>query len=290
MALLEVRDLRTQFRTDDGIVKAVDGVSLLRREGQDPRNRRRVGLQQERHRLTIMGLNNKREHDSERGGAAQGREPADGRLEQLREIRGNEIAMIFQDPMTSLNPCAQDRGPDRGGDHAPPARDEEGGRARAIEMLEGRHPAPSAASTTTRTSSPAVCAARDDRHGAVMHPDLLIADEPTTALDVTSRRRSSPDEPAAEGVRLAIIFITHDLASSPRPRTTCSSCTAGPSSAGRGPTTIFKRPHHPYTWGLLGSMPRLDADPDQRLVQIQGQPPSAAAPAAGCRFHPRCPT
>jgi len=123
----------------------------------------------------------------------------------------------------------------------------------------------------------------------VNNPDLLIADEPTTALDVTTQAQilNLLEQLQAE-FGSAIVMITHDLGVVAEIADDVVVMYAAEVAEKGGVDEIFKRPHHPYTWGLLGSLPRLDADVE-RLVQIQGQPPSLLNPPAGCRFHPRCP-
>jgi peptide/nickel transport system ATP-binding protein len=123
----------------------------------------------------------------------------------------------------------------------------------------------------------------------INNPDLLIADEPTTALDVTTQAQIlTLIEKLQEEFGSAVIMITHDLGVVAEIADDVVVMYAA-EVAEKGPVErIFKQPHHPYTWGLMGSLPRLDADVE-RLVQIQGQPPSLLRPPSGCRFHPRCP-
>jgi peptide/nickel transport system ATP-binding protein len=123
----------------------------------------------------------------------------------------------------------------------------------------------------------------------INNPDLLIADEPTTALDVTTQAQIlNLLEKLQEDFGSAIIMITHDLGVIAEIADDVVVMYAAEVAEEGSVDEIFKRPHHPYTWGLLGSLPRLDADVE-RLVQIQGQPPSLLNPPRGCRFHPRCP-
>ena len=123
----------------------------------------------------------------------------------------------------------------------------------------------------------------------INNPDLLIADEPTTALDVTTQAQIlTLIEKLQEEFGSAVIMITHDLGVVAEIADDVVVMYAAEVAEKGGVEQIFKKPHHPYTWGLMGSLPRLDADVE-RLVQIQGQPPSMLRPPAGCRFHPRCP-
>src|SRR6266480_2869979 len=279
MALLEVNDLKTYFRTDDGVVRAVDGVSFTVDKGQTLGIVGESGSGKSVTCLTIMGLNPKRTAMSSGTALWKDEDLLTASPRRLREIRGNEIAMIFQDPMTSLNPVHKI------GDQLAEAMrlhedvSKKQARARALELLK------------------AVGIPRPERRlddyphqfsggmrqrvmiamALINNPDLLIADEPTTALDVTTQAQIlTLIEKLQEEFGSAVVMITHDLG-----------VVAEVAEKG-GVDQIFKKPNHPYTWGLMGSLPRLDADVE-RLVQIQGQPPSLLRPPSGCRFHPRCP-
>ena len=291
MALLEVRDLKTHFRTDDGIVKAVDGVSFSIEKGQTLGIVGESGSGKSVTCLTIMGLNNRRNTITSGHALFNGRDLLTMGSGELREIRGNDIAMIFQDPMTSLNPVH------RIGAQLVEAiqlhRDvtKKQARGRALELLK------------------AVGIPRADRRiddyphqfsggmrqrvmiamALVNDPDLLIADEPTTALDVTTQAQILKlMTDLQKDFGSAIIVITHDLGVIAEMADDVVVMYAARIAEHAPVDNLFRRPHHPYTWGLLGSLPRLDADVE-RLVQIQGQPPSLLNPPRGCRFHPRCP-
>src|SRR5205807_571615 len=209
----------------------------------------------------------------------------------LRDVRGNEISMIFQDPMTSLNPVQTI------GNQLIEAvqlhRDVSTrvARARAVELLkavgipraEGRiDDYPHQFSGGMRQRVMIAMALVND-------PDLLIADEPTTALDVTTQAQIlTLMTDLQKDFGSAIIIITHDLGVIAEVADDVVVMYAAKVAEHAPVDNLFKRPHHPYTWGLLGSLPRLDADVE-RLVQIRGQPPSLLNPPRGCRFHPRCP-
>jgi peptide/nickel transport system ATP-binding protein len=291
MALLEVRDLRTHFRTDDGIVKAVDGVSFTVEKGKTLGIVGESGCGKSVTCLTIMGLNPKKTAITTGEALFNGQDLIRMPAKRLREIRGNDIAMIFQDPMTSLNPVHTV------GKQLVEAiqlhRDvsKRQAKARALELLK------------------AVGIPRADRRiddyphqfsggmrqrvmiamALVNDPDLLIADEPTTALDVTTQAQILElMNRLQREFGSAIIMITHDLGVIAEIADEVVVMYAARVAEKGTVDQLFKRPHHPYTWGLLGSLPRLDAD-TERLVQIQGQPPSLLNPPRGCRFNPRCP-
>ena len=291
MALLEVNDLKTHFRTDDGIVKAVDGVSFAVEKGQVFGIVGESGSGKSVTCLTIMGLNPKANTMTSGEALWKGKDLLRMSSKQLRSIRGDEIAMIFQDPMTSLNPVKTI------GSQLIEAvmlhRDisRKAARARAVELLkavgipraEGRiDDYPHQFSGGMRQRVMIAMALIND-------PDLLIADEPTTALDVTTQAQIiNLMVQLQKDFGSAIIIITHDLGVIAEAADDVV-VMYGAQVVERAPVTnLFNRPHHPYTWGLLGSLPRLDADVE-RLTQIQGQPPSLLNPPRGCRFHPRCP-
>ena len=291
MSLLEVKDLKTYFRTDDGMVKAVDGVSFTVEKGKTLGIVGESGSGKSVTCLTIMGLNAKKNTITSGEALFKGEDLIKMGSRRLRDIRGNDIAMIFQDPMTSLNPVHSI------GRQLVEAiqlhRDvsKRQAKARALELLG------------------AVGIPRADRRfddyphqfsggmrqrvmiamALVNDPDLLIADEPTTALDVTTQAQilELMDRLQRE-FGSAIIMITHDLGVIAEIADEVVVMYAARVAEKGSVDQLFKRPHHPYTWGLLGSLPRLDADLD-RLVQIQGQPPSLLNPPRGCRFNPRCP-
>jgi peptide/nickel transport system ATP-binding protein len=290
MALLDVKDLKTYFRTDDGIVKAVDGVSFSVEKGKTLGIVGESGCGKSVTCLTIMGLNNRKTTISSGEALWKGRNLIGLSPKQLRSIRGDEIAMIFQDPMTSLNPVH------KVGSQLVEAillhQDitKAAARRRALDLLKA-------------VGIPRADARIDDyphqfsggmrqrvmiAMALVNNPDLLIADEPTTALDVTTQAqildlmKRLQDEFGS-----AIIMITHDLGVVAEVADDVVVMYAARVQEEGEVRNLFNRPNHPYTWGLLGSLPRLNQDVE-RLVQISGQPPSLLFPPKGCRFHPRC--
>ena len=291
MALLEVNDLKTYFRTDDGVVRAVDGVSFKVDKGQTLGIVGESGSGKSVTCLTIMGLNPRRTAMTTGSALWKGEDLLTVGQRRLREIRGNEIAMIFQDPMTSLNPVHK-----IGHQLAEAMRLHEDvskrqANARALDLLK------------------AVGIPRPERRiddyphqfsggmrqrvmiamALINNPDLLIADEPTTALDVTTQAQIlTLIERLQQEFGSAVIMITHDLGVVAEIADDVVVMYAAEIAEHGSVDKIFKKPHHPYTWGLMGSLPRLDQNVE-RLVQIQGQPPSLLRPPSGCRFHPRCP-
>jgi peptide/nickel transport system ATP-binding protein len=291
MALLEVRDLKTHFRTDDGIVKAVDGVSFSIEKGETLGIVGESGSGKSVTCLTIMGLNPKRNTISSGEAIFKGENLLTMGSSRLRDIRGNDIAMIFQDPMTSLNPVH------RIGAQLVEAiqlhRDvtRKQARARALELLKavGIPRAERRIDDYPHQFSGGMRQRVMIAMALVNDPDLLIADEPTTALDVTTQAQILQlMTDLQKDFGSAIIVITHDLGVIAEMANDVVVMYAAKIAEHAPVDNLFKRPHHPYTWGLLGSLPRLDADVE-RLVQIRGQPPSLLNPPRGCRFHPRCP-
>ncbi len=290
MALLDVRDLKTYFETDDGIVKAVDGVSFSIEKGQTLGIVGESGSGKSVTCLTIMGLN-ARKHTITSGEAIfKGKNLIGMKPSQLRQIRGNDIAMIFQDPMTSLNPVHSI------GTQLVEAillhRDVSAkvAKARATELLKavGIPRAERRIDDYPHQFSGGMRQRAMIAMALVNDPDLLIADEPTTALDVTTQAQiMNLMKRLQQEFGSAIIVITHDLGVVAEAADDVLVMYAAEVAEQAPVHKLFNRPHHPYTWGLLGSLPRLDIDVD-RLVQIPGQPPSLLHPPRGCRFHPRC--
>ncbi len=288
--LLDVRDLRTTFRTDDGLVGAVDGVDFTVEPGQVLGIVGESGCGKSVTCLTVMGLNDPKSATSTGEVLFRGEDLLTASPKRLREIRGNEIAMIFQDPMTSLNPV-----------HKIGRQLEEAAllhndmtkkeaRARSIEMLGVvgiPHPTrrvddyPHQFSGGMRQRVMIAMA-------LINSPDLLIADEPTTALDVTTQAQVlAVIKKLQDEFGTALIMITHDLGVVAETADDIVVMYSAKVVEHAPVREIFSRPRHPYTWGLLGSLPRLDVNVE-RLVQIPGQPPSLLNPPQGCRFNPRC--
>jgi peptide/nickel transport system ATP-binding protein len=291
VALLDVKDLSTSFNTEDGVVKAVQGVSFSVEKGQTLGIVGESGCGKSVTCLTIMGLNPKRTTMSSGEALWKDEDLLSTKPSRLREIRGNEISMIFQDPMTSLNPVHTI------GRQLVEAvllhRDvtKRVARARALELLKavGIPRAETRIDDYPHQFSGGMRQRVMIAMALINDPDLLIADEPTTALDVTTQAQILLlMKTLQEDFGSAIIMITHDLGVVAEVADDVVVMYAANVVEQAEVHDLFQRPQHPYTWGLMGSLPRLEADVE-RLTQIPGQPPSLLRPPNGCRFHPRCP-
>jgi peptide/nickel transport system ATP-binding protein len=291
VALLDVKDLSTSFSTEDGVVKAVQGVSFSVEKGQTLGIVGESGCGKSVTCLTIMGLNPKRTTMSSGEALWKDEDLLSTKPSRLREIRGNEISMIFQDPMTSLNPVHTI------GRQLVEAvllhRDvtKRVARARALELLKavGIPRAETRIDDYPHQFSGGMRQRVMIAMALINDPDLLIADEPTTALDVTTQAQIlALMKTLQEDFGSAIIMITHDLGVVAEIADDVVVMYAANVVEQAEVHDLFQRPQHPYTWGLMGSLPRLEADVE-RLTQIPGQPPSLLRPPNGCRFHPRCP-
>ncbi len=291
MALLEVKDLKTYFNTDDGVVKAVDGVSFSVEKGKTLGIVGESGCGKSVTCLSIMGLHAKKTATVSGQALFQGDDLLTMSPRRLREIRGNHIAMIFQDPMTSLNPvytigkqlveAVLLHNDDISNKQA---------KARAIESIKavGIPRADQRVDDYPHQFSGGMRQRVMIAMALINNPDLLIADEPTTALDVTTQAQILKlMNDLQERFGSAIIMITHDLGVVAETADDVVVMYAAKVQEHASVDDLFHDPQHPYTWGLLGSMPKLDEDTD-RLTQIPGQPPSLLRPPVGCRFNPRC--
>ncbi len=290
--LLEVKDLRAEFPLKDGTVRAVDGVSFHVDRGETlgvvgesgsgktvtalsiirllPRPGRIVGGQ-----VVFLGRDLTRLSETE-----------------MQELRGEEIAMIFQDPMTSLNPVFR-----AGWQVGEPLRLHKGADmkrslAEAVAMFRrvGIPEAEKRARQYPHEFSGGMRQRAMIAMGLTTNPALLIADEPTTALDVTIQAQILDLlRHVNREFGTATILITHNLGVVAGMCDRVIVMYAGRIVEQGATDEVFARPRHPYTWALLRSIPRLDAEEHEPLRAIEGMPPDLTAPPAGCKFHPRCP-
>jgi oligopeptide/dipeptide ABC transporter ATP-binding protein len=290
--LLEVRNLGVRFATDEGTVTAVDGVSFSVEQGKTLGIVGESGCGKSVTVMTILGLTQGENTDVSGTVEFEGQTLQDADPEALRHVRGEEISMIFQDPLTSLHPFY------RVGDQIVEAIQahhdvgDDAAKERTVELLE-LVGIPDAA-RRTRDFPHEFSGGMRQRAMIAMalanEPKLLIADEPTTALDVTIQAqilrllKRLQDE-----LGMAVILITHDLGTIAEVADEVLVMYAGEVVEAGSLEQIFYDPQHPYTWGLLGSVMRLDRPRSARLAQIKGQPPSLLSPPDGCRFQARCP-
>ncbi len=290
--LLEVRDLSVHFKTDDGIVRAVDGVSYTVDRGQAMGIVGESGSGKSVSSLTVMGLTRSRTTQISGEILFEGRDLLKASVEEMRAIRGGDIAMIFQDPLSSLHPFFKigDQLVEAHRSHRDVSKAQ--ARDRAVEMLalvgipDPRRRVDSYPHEFSGGMRQRVMIAM----ALINDPKLLIADEPTTALDVTVQAQILElIQRLQSELDTAVVMITHDLGVVAEVADDISVMYAGRVSE-QGPAgAIFDAPEHPYTWGLLRSIPRLDTPRDQELVPIYGRPPSLINRPSGCAFHPRCP-
>ncbi|MEV0961778.1 MULTISPECIES: ABC transporter ATP-binding protein [unclassified Streptomyces] len=290
-AFLSVRDLRVRFSTEDGVVKAVDGLSFDVERGKTLGIVGESGSGKSVTNLTVLGLHNRKTTRIDGEIVLDGQELTGASERELEKIRGNKAAMIFQDPLTALSPYYT-----VGRQLSEPFMKHRGAsrkeaKARAIEMLDKvgiPQPAlrfddyPHQFSGGMRQRAMIAMALMCD-------PDLLIADEPTTALDVTVQAQILDLlKDLQQEFGSAIIFITHDLGVIANMADDLLVMYAGRAVERGSVREVLRAPQHPYTWGLLSSMPRLGGDTGEALVPIPGSPPSLLNPPSGCPFHPRC--
>jgi peptide/nickel transport system ATP-binding protein len=290
--LLEVAGLKVSFATEEGTVQAVDDVSFDLSEGEILAVVGESGCGKSVTAMTLMGLTRSPNARFEGAATYQGQDLIGASDEQLRRVRGAEIAMIFQDPMTSLNPVLR-----IGEQIVEQIQEHEGipdaqARERAVELLE-KVGIPRAGERIDSFPYEFSGGMRQRVMIALAlscDPSILIADEPTTALDVTiqaqilERIRELRDETGA-----AVILVTHDLGVVADIADRIAVMYAGRIVEQGTLDDIFYDPQHPYTWGLLGSITRIDRPRPERLPAIPGLPPSLADRPEGCHFRPRCP-
>ncbi|MFF0267765.1 ABC transporter ATP-binding protein [Kribbella sp. NPDC004536] len=290
-AFLQVRDLKVHFPTDDGLVKSVDGLSFSLDRGKTLGIVGESGSGKSVTSLSIMGLHKAGTARISGEVLLDGQDLISSTPDEVRQLRGKRMAMIFQDPLSAMHPYytvgTQIVEAYRVHNQVTKAV----ARKHAIEMLD-------------RVGIPQP----DKRVDAYPHqfsggmrqramiamalscdPDLLIADEPTTALDVTVQAQILDlIRDLQREFNSAVIIITHDLGVVAELADDIQVMYAGRAAEYGTAEDIFDRPQHPYTWGLLGSMPRIDRERSERLIPIKGTPPSLINVPNGCAFNPRC--
>jgi len=288
---LEVDDLHVSFKTDDGVVKAVDGVSFGVDKGETIAIVGESGSGKSVTSASIMGLHNRR-RTTISGTIHVGDDEVVGAPERrLRELRGKRMAMIFQDPLSSLHPFYKIGSQLVEALQVHTDVNKSDAQKRAVEMLTKvgiPNPAkrageyPHQLSGGMRQRVMIAMALMND-------PDLIIADEPTTALDVTVQAQITGLLKTLQNeFGTAIVLITHDLGVVAETADTVAVMYGGRIVERGSVRDIFYRPQMPYTWGLLSSLPRLDDARTARLDPIPGSPPSLINLPKGCVFRPRC--
>ena len=292
MTLLSVQDLAVRFATDDGELRAVDGVSFDLGAGEIVAIVGESGCGKSVTAQTLIGLTRSPNATITGSVLFDGRDLNTLPQSELRTLRGARIAMVFQDPMTSLNPVY------RVGDQIAEAirahRDVSKAQAiaRAVELLEsvGIPNAQRRVRDYPHEFSGGMRQRVMIAMALALDPEVLIADEPTTALDVTIQAQILDLLRTFNRERgLAVLLITHDLGVVAELADRVVVMYAGQVVEQAPVEALFADPQHPYTRGLLSSIPRLDVPGSQRLAQIPGSPPSLLSPPAGCRFAARCP-
>jgi oligopeptide/dipeptide ABC transporter ATP-binding protein len=291
--LLEVSDLKVTFATEDGLVRAVDGVSFTIDSGEVVAIVGESGSGKSVTAMTLMGLTRGDNSRIEGRATLDGKELLSATDSELQKIRGGSIAMVFQDPMSSLDPVYRIG-------------------VQIVEQIRAHNPGVSkaqamdqAAALMERVGVPRA----KERLRSYPHefsggmrqrvmiamalscsPKLLIADEPTTALDVTIQAQILDElRQLRADTGAGIILVTHDLGVVADVADRIVVMYSGRVVEQGTLDELFYNPQHPYTWGLLGSITRIDRDRNQRLPAIPGLPPSLLKPPEGCHFRPRCP-
>ena len=289
--VLEIRNLVTEFKTPNGVIRAVDGISLKVERGKTLGIVGESGCGKSMLSLSVMGLVPPPGKNAGGEVIFEGQDLLKLSPDDMRRLRGNRIAMIFQEPMTSLNPVhtiGYQLVEALQAHHKKPYKEM---REEAIEALRKvRIPAPERRfDEYPHQLSGGMRQRVMIAMALVCKPVLLIADEPTTALDVTIQAQIlNLLRELQQETNMAIILITHDLGVVAQVADDVAVMYAGKVAERASVNAIFKDPQHPYTIGLMGSMPRMDEDVD-RLVAISGVVPPPFRLPSGCRFNPRCP-
>ncbi len=292
MALLEVMGLKTQFFTQDGVVKAVDGVSFYVNEGETLGIVGESGCGKSVSVLSVMRL-----IPQPPGKIVDGKVMFDGvdllavSDDEIRRVRGNKIAMIFQDPMTSLNPVLTIGRQIGEALELHMGMNKEESRKRSAQLLGmvGIPEADDRLDDYPHQFSGGMRQRAMIAMALACNPQLLIADEPTTALDVTIQAQIVElVKRLRDEIGMAIIWITHDLGVVAGLADRMMVMYAGHAVEEAPVKEVYGDPRHPYTLGLLGSLPRLDEIREEKLQSIEGLPPDLIDLPPGCPFEPRC--
>ncbi|WP_245623158.1 ABC transporter ATP-binding protein [Spirillospora albida] len=290
-AFLEVRDLRIHFPTDDGLVRSVDGLSFRLERGKTLGIVGESGSGKSVTSLGILGLHNRRNATVSGEIWLDGQELVHASPGDVRALRGRKMAMIFQDPLSAMHPFYTVGHQIVEAYRVHNDVSKRVARKHAIDML-GRVGIPKPDKRVDDYPHQFSGGMRQRAMIAMAlscDPELLIADEPTTALDVTVQAQILDlIRDLQQEFNSAVIMITHDLGVVAELSDDILVMYAGRCAEYASVDDAFHRPLHPYTWGLLGSMPRLDRERSERLMPIKGTPPSLINVPSGCAFHPRC--
>jgi peptide/nickel transport system ATP-binding protein len=290
--LLDVRNLKVHFPTEDGLVKAVDGVSFSLLPGETLGVVGESGSGKSVTFLTVMGLVSSSSAIIEGEVIFQGQDLLKLPKDEIRTIRGAKISMIFQDPMTSLHPFYKVGYQIAEAIQTHQKISKKEAHDQAVEMLKrvGIPRPEERADQYPHEFSGGMRQRAMIAMALSLNPDLLIADEPTTALDVTVQAQILDlIDRLRQEFNAAVVIITHDLGVVAEHADNIQVMYAGRAVEFGDRRDIYYNAHHPYTWGLLRSIARLDASSQERLVPIKGLPPSLIFVPSGCPFHPRCP-
>jgi peptide/nickel transport system ATP-binding protein len=290
-SILEVRDLHVSFPTEDGVVRAVDGVSFSLMQGETLGVVGESGSGKSVTFLTVMGLIGSNQADITGEIIFRGEDLLRLPAKELEALRGADLSMIFQDPLTSLHPFYKvgDQIAEAIRLHEDVSKSEAA--RRAVDMLD-RVNIPQPEDRARQYPHEFSGGMRQRAMIAMalsLNPDVLIADEPTTALDVTVQAQIlSLIDTLKQEFNAAVVLVTHDLGVVAEHCDDIQVMYAGKVVEYGRTDDIYYRPHHPYTWGLLGSIPTVGSE-TERLHPITGLPPSLIHVPSGCAFHPRCP-
>ncbi len=289
--VLDVRDLRVHFKTEDGVVKSVDGLSFAVERGKTLGIVGESGSGKSVTSMSIMGLHDRRAAEITGEIRLAGEELISAGPRRIRQLRGKNMAMIFQDPLSAMHPFYTVGHQIIEAYQVHNKVSKKAARDHAIDMLAkvGIPQAKSRVDDYPHQFSGGMRQRAMIAMALSCDPELLIADEPTTALDVTVQAQILDlIRDLQQEFNSAVIIITHDLGVVAELADDILVMYAGRAVEYASATEIFTHAQHPYTWGLLASMPRLDRDRTDRLQPIPGSPPSLINVPSGCAFHPRC--